>query len=128
MTSTPDDLHYAETHEWARLEDDGLVSVGISDHAQEALGDIVYVEVPEIGAHLSAGEQAGVVESVKAASDIYSPMQGEVVEVNENLEDQPETVNGSPYEDGWIFRLKPDANDFSHLLDAEAYIQQCEDE
>ncbi len=128
MTSTPDDLHYAETHEWARLEDDGLVSVGISDHAQEALGDIVYVEVPEVGAHLSAGEQAGVVESVKAASDIYSPLQGEVVEVNESLEDQPETVNGSPYEDGWIFRLKPDTSDFSHLLDAEAYLQQCEDE
>ena len=119
-------MKFSETHEWVKIEGN-IGTVGVTKHAQEELGDIVYVEVPEVGAALSAGEQAGVVESVKAASDIYSPVQGEVVEVNEALEEQPETVNGSPYEDGWIFRLKPDSQDFGHLLDAEAYAQQCEE-
>ncbi|MFK8018807.1 MAG: glycine cleavage system protein GcvH [Pseudomonadales bacterium] len=128
MTTTPDDLHYAETHEWARVEEDGLISVGISDHAQEALGDVVYVEPPEVGVVFAAGDQAGVVESVKAASDIYSPVAGEVVEVNESLEEQPELINGSAYEDGWIFRLRSDSPNFEHLQNAEAYINQCENE
>ncbi len=128
MTTTPDDLRYAETHEWARLEEDGLIAVGISDHAQEALGDVVYVELPEVGTVYAAGDQAGVVESVKAASDIYSPMAGEVAEVNELLEEQPETVNAGPYEDGWIFKLRVDSTDMSHLQSAADYIQQCEDE
>lgn len=128
MSTTPEELRYAETHEWARLEEDGLIAVGISDHAQESLGDIVYVELPEVGVSFAAGDQAGVVESVKAASDIYSPVSGEVVEINESLEEQPETVNGSPYEDGWFFKLKTDSADLSHLLDAEAYQQHCENE
>ena len=128
MTTTPDDLRYAETHEWARLEEDGLIAVGISDHAQEALGDVVYVELPDIGAVYAAGDQAAVVESVKAASDIYSPMAGEVVEVNEQLEDQPETVNAGPYEDGWIFKLRVESTNMDHLQDADSYIQQCENE
>lgn len=128
MTTTPEDLRYAESHEWARLEEDGLIAVGISDHAQEALGDVVYVELPEVGTVYSAGDQAGVVESVKAASDIYSPVAGEVAEVNELLEELPETVNASPYEDGWIFKLRVESTDMGHLNDADTYIQQCEDE
>lgn len=128
MSNTPAELRYAETHEWARLDDDGLVTVGISDHAQEALGDIVYVELPEIGTGYAVGDQTGAVESVKAASEIYSPVDGEVVAVNPALEDAPETVNGSPYEDGWFFKLKPESADLEHLLDAEAYQQQCDNE
>ncbi|MGI9296147.1 MAG: glycine cleavage system protein GcvH [Pseudomonadales bacterium] len=128
MAITPTELRYAATHEWARAEDDGSIAVGISDHAQESLGDVVYVELPEAGATVSAGDQAGVVESVKAASDIYSPVSGEVVEVNVALEESPETVNADPYEDGWLFRVKPTDDDLSHLLDAAAYDALCEDE
>jgi glycine cleavage system H protein len=100
-------LRYARSHEWARIEDDGTVTVGISDHAQEALGDVVFVELPDEGAELAAGDEAGVVESVKAASDIYAPIAGTVVAVNSELEDTPETVNSDPYQDGWFFRLQP---------------------
>ena len=96
MNATPSNLKYAASHEWARDEGDGIVTVGISDHAQESLGDVVYVELPEIGSSVSAGEEAGVVESVKAASDIYAPVSGEVVAINDVLEDAPETINGSP--------------------------------
>lgn len=128
MSNTPKELRYAETHEWARLDEDGLVAVGISFHAQEALGDIVYVELPEIGSAYAVGDQTGAVESVKAASEIYSPVDGEVVEVNSSLEDTPETVNTSPYEDGWFFKLKPESTDLEHLQDADAYQQQCENE
>lgn len=128
MSATPEELRYAETHEWARLDDDGLVSVGISDHAQESLGDIVYVELPEVGATFAAGDQAGVVESVKAASDVYCPVDGEVVAVNSALDEEPEAINTSPYEDGWFYKVRPDSADLSHLLDAETYAQQCEDE
>ncbi len=128
MAAIPDELRYAETHEWARLDEDGLVTVGISDHAQEALGDIVFVELPEPGAAFAAGDQFGVVESVKAASDIYAPVTGEVVEINEDIEEQPELVNANPYEDGWLIKLRPDSDDLSHLLDGEAYLQQCENE
>ncbi len=97
MSQTPAELKYASSHEWARLEEDGTVTVGISDHAQTALGDVVFVELPEVGASLAAGDEAGVVESVKAASDIYSPVGGEVIAVNEALEVAPETVNSDPY-------------------------------
>ncbi|MGI9285639.1 MAG: glycine cleavage system protein GcvH [Pseudomonadales bacterium] len=128
MAITPKELRYAATHEWARAEDDGSIAVGVSDHAQEALGDVVYVELPEPGATVSAGDQAGVVESVKAASDIYSPVNGEVIEVNVALEESPETVNADPYEDGWLFRIKPSDDDLSHLLDAAAYDALCEDD
>ena len=129
MSQTPSELKYASSHEWARLEEDGTVTVGITDHAQDALGDVVFVELPEMGASLDAGEEAGVVESVKAASDIYAPVGGEVIAVNSQLEDEPETVNADPYNDGWFYKLKPeDASELDNLLSAEAYQQQCEDE
>ena len=122
MNATPSNLKYAATHEWARDEGDGTVTVGISDHAQESLGDVVYVEQPEVGSTVTGGEEAGVVESVKAASDIYSPVSGEVIAVNELLEDAPETINGSPYDDGWFFKVKmSDPSEFEGLLDAAAY-------
>lgn len=121
MSNVPADLRYAASHEWARLEADGSVTVGISDHAQEALGDVVFVELPEVGANLTAGQQAGVVESVKAASDIYAPIAGEVFAVNDALSDNPELVNADPYAN-WFFKLKPSAvSDLEQLLDATAY-------
>jgi glycine cleavage system H protein len=126
MSDIPSDLRYAASHEWARLEADGSVSVGISDHAQEALGDVVYVELPEVGQQFSAGQQAGVVESVKAASDIYSPIAGEVVAVNEQLSVSPDTVNGEPYA-SWFFRLQPsDSSELDKLLDADGYKAACD--
>lgn len=122
MSNVPADLRFAESHEWARLEADGTVTVGISDHAQEALGDVVFVELPEVGKSLGAGDTAGVVESVKAASDIYAPVGGEVIAVNEALSDSPEQLNEQPYE-AWIFKLKPsDAEaDLAKLLDGAGY-------
>ncbi len=129
MSQTPSELKYARSHEWARLEADGSITVGISDHAQEALGDVVYVELPEAGAELGAGDEAGVVESVKAASDIYAPVSGEVLEVNPLLEDAPETVNSDPYVDGWLYRLQPsDGNELENLLSADDYELQCAEE
>ena len=118
----PAELKYVASHEWLRAEADGSVTVGVTHHAQELLGDIVFVELPEVGASLAAEDQAGVVESVKAASDVYSPIAGEVVAVNEGLPDAPETVNSDPYGDGWIFRIKP-ANpaDLDGLMNAEQY-------
>ncbi|MDX9873277.1 MAG: glycine cleavage system protein GcvH [Spongiibacteraceae bacterium] len=128
MSQTPNDLKYASSHEWARLEDDGTVTVGITDHAQNALGDVVYVELPELGAELAAGQEAGVVESVKAASDIYAPISGEVIAVNEALQDAPEKVNADPYHDGWFYRLRPvELGELDKLLDAEEYDEQCEE-
>ncbi|EGH72239.1 MULTISPECIES: glycine cleavage system protein GcvH [Pseudomonas] len=122
MSNIPAELRFAKSHEWARLESDGTVTVGISDHAQEALGDVVFVELPEIGTAVAAGDPASVVESVKAASDIYSPVAGEVIEVNTALGDAPESLNSDPY-GAWIFKLKPsDANgDLAKLLDANGY-------
>jgi len=121
MSSIPNDRRYAKSHEWALLEADGSVSVGISDHAQEALGDVVFVELPEVGKQLAAEQEAGVVESVKAASDIYAPIAGEVIAVNEALEGSPELLNSEPYQN-WIFRLKPtDSSELDQLLDAAAY-------
>ncbi|WP_122863751.1 glycine cleavage system protein GcvH [Pseudomonas viridiflava] len=122
MSNIPAELRFAESHEWARLEADGTVTVGISDHAQEALGDVVFVELPEIGKTFSAGDAAGVVESVKAASDIYSPVAGEVIAVNDDLQGTPEGLNNDPYA-SWIFKLKPvDATgDLAKLLDADGY-------
>jgi glycine cleavage system H protein len=129
MSQTPAELYYAASHEWSRLDDDGIVTVGISDFAQEALGDVVYVELPELEAEFVAGEEIAVVESVKAASDIYAPVAGTVVAVNGNLEDAPETVNQDPYGNGWFFKLKPlDAGQLDDLLSAEAYDAQCESE
>lgn len=129
MSEIPQELKYASTHEWARLEDDGTITVGISDHAQEALGDVVYVEHPEVGQQVAAAEEAGVVESVKAASDIYAPVGGTVIAVNEQLEDAPETVNEDPYGDGWFFRLEPvDVAQLEELLDGEGYAEVCEED
>ncbi|KAE9643926.1 glycine cleavage system protein GcvH [Pseudomonas sp. PB106] len=121
MSNIPAELRFAESHEWARLEADGTVTVGISDHAQEALGDVVFVELTEVGKVFAAQDQAGVVESVKAASDIYSPIGGEVIAVNEELGGSPELLNSDPY-GAWIFKLKPsDKAELDKLLDAAAY-------
>ncbi|CAI8794682.1 glycine cleavage system H protein [Pseudomonas sp. IT-P258] len=121
MSNIPADLRFAESHEWARLEADGTVTVGISDHAQEALGDVVFVELTEVGKVFSAGDQSGVVESVKAASDIYAPISGEVIAINEELGGSPELLNTDPY-GAWIFKLKPsDKADLDKLLDAAGY-------
>lgn len=128
MSDIPGDLKFRQSHEWARLQDDGLVRVGISDHAQELLGDLVYVELPEVGARLDAEVSAVVVESVKAASDIYPPVSGEVVAINDALDDQPELINADAYGEGWIFVLKPDAReDLDQLLDPDAYAASLED-
>ncbi len=128
MSDTPQELRYASTHEWARLED-GVVTVGISDHAQSALGDVVYVELPEIGQPVAAQEEAAVVESVKAASDIFAPVGGSVVATNSILEEAPETVNEDPYGDGWFFKIEPDDTaELDELLGAEAYAEACEAE
>lgn len=122
MSNIPAELRYAKSHEWLRAESDGTVTVGITDYAQNSLGDITYVQVPKVGAVLKAGETFGVVESVKAASDLYAPVAGTVVAVNAQLESAPETVNHAPYGDGWMLKLKPaDGADAAALLDAGAY-------
>ena len=122
MSEIPGDLKFLKSHEWARVEDDGLVRVGISDHAQGQLGDLVYVELPEVGSAVKAGTGAAVVESVKAASDIYAPVSGEVVEVNEALSKSPELINSAPYEGGWICKIKiTDKAELAKLLDAGSY-------
>ena len=129
MSETPSELKYLATHEWARLEEDGSVTVGITDHAQDALGDVVYVELPELDQEISSGDEAGVVESVKAASDIYTPISGTVIAVNEALDDEPEKVNQDPYGDGWFFKVEPtNAGELEDMLDADAYQEVCEEE
>jgi glycine cleavage system H protein len=129
MTDLPGDLMYTNDHEWLRREDDGSVTIGITDHAQAALGDLVYVELPEVGQELDSGGDMAVVESVKAASDVYAPIAGEVIAVNEELGDDPEKINADPYGDGWIVRMQPSEeidesallapNDYQTLLDEE---------
>lgn len=122
MSNIPVELKYAKSHEWVRTNDDGSVTVGISDSAQDQLGDMVFIEAPEVGMTVTAGEACAVVESVKAASDVYAPVGGEIVEVNENLAGSPETVNTDAYGDGWIFRMEPsDATELAALMDADAY-------
>lgn len=121
MSNLPANLRYAESHEWVLDNQDGTVTVGITDHAQQALGDVVFVELPEVGTALSKGQEFGVIESVKAASDLYSPVIGEVIEVNDTLEDSPETVNEAPYEGGWIMKVRLDSDSLEGLLDADAY-------
>ncbi len=126
MSECPAELVYAETHEWARLDEDGNVLVGISDYAQDQLGDVVYVELPELDRSVGAAEEAGVVESVKAASDLYAPVTGTVVAVNDALEDAPELVNQDPYGDGWLFTIEPaDESELDDLMDAETYADFC---
>ena len=122
MSKTPNELRYTKSHEWARREADGSITVGITDHAQSLLGDMVFVELPKPGADLAAGKECGVVESVKAASDLYAPLSGKVVAVNEAVSDAPETINKDAYGAGWMLRLQPaSAGDFDKLLDARAY-------
>lgn len=122
MSEIPSDLRYRDSHEWVRVEDNGTIVVGVSDHAQAALGDMVFVELPEPGMSYEQGEACAVVESVKAASDIYAPVAGEVIEANASLEDAPELVNSAPYGDGWLFKMIPsDATQIDGLLAAEAY-------
>ena len=129
MSNIPSELKYVDSHEWIRVESDGTAVIGVTYHAQDLLGDVVFVELPEVGAEVSAGEESGVVESVKAASDIYAPLSGEVVAINEELEDSPELVNSDPYGDGWFFKLKlTDTDELEALLSDEDYAAQCESE
>ncbi len=124
MADIPSHMKFLKSHEWVEVLDDGTARVGITDHAQELLGDMVYVELPEVGQALSTGEECAVVESVKAASDVYSPLSGEVVEVNEELADTPDLVNHHPYGDGWLFRIKiEESAELDELLDADAYAE-----
>ena len=128
MSEIPAECRFLATHEWARLEEDGTVTVGITDYAQNALGDVVFVELPEAGQQIAGGEEAGVVESVKAASDIYSPVTGSVIAVNSALDDEPEKVNVDPYGEGWFFKLEPsDPGELEDLLDAEGYQEVCDE-
>lgn len=129
MSNIPTELRYLPSHEWIRVEDDGTAVIGITDHAQDALGDLVFVETPELGAGVAAGDEAGVVESVKAASDIYAPVSGEIVAANEALEDTPELVNQDPYGEGWMFRIKMNnTEDLDETLTADEYQNMLEDE
>jgi len=124
MSDVPESLKYTETHEWVRQEEDGTVTVGITDHAQHLLGDLVFVELPEVGRAVSSNEEFAVVESVKAATDVYSPVTGEVLEVNEALQDTPELINGDAYGEGWMVRIRPedpDPESWEGLMDAAAY-------
>ncbi len=127
MSEVPTELKYTSSHEWLRVEDDGLITVGISDHAQELLGDLVFVELPEVGIDYVAGDECCVVESVKAASDVYMPVSGEIVAINETLSDEPEMINSSPYDNGWLFKVKPSANELADMMDADAYQTEIED-
>src|SRR5690554_484409 len=123
MSDTPSELRYASSHEWSRQEADGSITVGITNHAQDALGDVVFVELPEVGRQLSAGDECAVVESVKAASDIYAPVGGEVIAINEALADSPELLNEDPYGEAWLFKVQPtDSSELDKLLDAEGYL------
>lgn len=128
MSQSPAELRYVSSHEWVRVEEDGTATIGITNHAQEALGDVVFVELPEVGGQLGAGDEAGVVESVKAASDIYAPIGGEIIAINENLEDNPDVINEDPYGDGWFFKMRlDDAASVDDLLTAEQYDASCDD-
>lgn len=127
MSEVNPNCRYADSHEWVNVEGN-IATVGISDHAQGLLGDLVYVELPELDAEVSRGEDAGVVESVKAASDVYAPVSGKIIEVNEDLEDNPELVNSSPYESGWLYRIElDDANEVNSLMSAEEYETHIEE-
>ena len=129
MSDNPEELKYVETHEWVREDGDGSILVGITDFAQSALGDVVYVELPEVDSEVDMGDEVAVVESVKAASDIYAPLSGRITEVNESLEGNPELVNADPYREGWFFRLKlRDVEELSSLMDSESYSELCDNQ
>lgn len=122
MSNIPAELKYVASHEWLRMEDDGTITVGITDHAQDLLGDIVFIELPEVGDTVAVDDEIAVVESVKAASDVYAPITGEIVAINDSLEDEPEIVNSDPYGDGWFFKIRPDnADDYDELMSADEY-------
>jgi len=124
MSEIPADLKYIETHQWVRVSDDGTATVGITDFAQKQLGDVVYIGVPDVSTTVNGGEEAGVAESVKSASDVFSPVTGEVIEVNESLEDEPEKVNEDPYGDGWLYKVRlEDAGELDGLMDSAAYAE-----
>ncbi|MAA64149.1 MAG: glycine cleavage system protein H [Alteromonadaceae bacterium] len=128
MSQIPADLKYIETHQWVRVADDGTATVGVTDFAQDQLGDVVFVELPELGATVTGGEEAGVAESVKSASDVFSPVTGEVIEINESLEDEPEKLNEDPYGEGWLFRVRlSDAGEIDGLMEADAYADMVAD-
>lgn len=128
MSELPGDLRYTSEHEWLRQEEDGTVTIGITDHAQSALGDLVYVELPEVGQEVDAGGEMAVVESVKAASDVYAPIGGEVVAVNEDLADDPEKINADPYGDGWIVRVQPSGDGETMSPDEyQAFLDELDD-
>jgi glycine cleavage system H protein len=129
MSNIPNELRYATTHEWIRPEGNGVYTVGITEHAQDLLGDMVFVDLPDVGDAVSQADDCAVAESVKAASDVYAPLTGEVVEINEQLEDSPELVNSDPYGDGWLFKVKAeDETEVEALLDAEAYSHSIDEE
>ncbi|WP_137166195.1 glycine cleavage system protein GcvH [Salinimonas lutimaris] len=129
MSNIPTDLRYAATHEWVRPEGDGVFTVGISEHAQELLGDMVFVDLPDVGDQVSTGDDVAVAESVKAASDVYTPLTGEIIAVNETLEESPELVNSDSYGDGWLFKIKADdPSEVENLLDAEGYEASIDEE
>ena len=128
MTDIPKDIIYLKSHEWARIENDNSITIGITDYAQDQLGDIVFIELPELGRTLVRGEEVAIVESVKAASDIYTPISGEVVMINEKIIESPEIVNISPYEEGWFYKMKPsNREELDNLLSPEEYKKLCED-
>ena len=128
MSEIPSELRYTQSHEWVRQEDDGSVTIGITDHAQGLLGDLVFVELPEVGSDLSAGEACCVVESVKAASDVYMPIGGEILAVNEALLDAPEMINDAAFDDGWLFKAQPSAEqELDNLMDADAYQEEIDE-
>ena len=127
MSELPGDLRYTSEHEWLRKEEDGSVTIGITDHAQSALGDLVFVELPDIGQDLEAGGEMAVVESVKAASDVYAPVSGTVLEVNNALADDPEKINADPYGEGWIVRMQPSDDDMADTMDPDAYQELLDD-
>ena len=129
MSEIPSELKYTKSHEWVRNEDDGTVTIGITDHAQELLGDLVFVELPEVGTEMQAEDAACVVESVKAASDVYMPISGEVVAVNDSLADAPETINDSPYDDGWLIKVKlSNPDELEDLMDSDTYEAETAEE
>ncbi|MCL2898268.1 glycine cleavage system protein GcvH [Brenneria tiliae] len=129
MSDVPAELKYTASHEWVLSEGEGVYSVGITDHAQELLGDMVFIDLPEVGTIVAAGDDCAVAESVKAASDIYAPISGEIIDVNDELENAPELVNSAPYTDGWLFRIRSsDESDLDELLDAEGYQATLEED
>jgi glycine cleavage system H protein len=129
MRKIPKELRYTRTHEWVRFEEDGFLVIGITEHAQSQLGELVFVDLPDIGILVHASDEVAVIESVKAASDVYSPVSGKIVEINEELEESPSLVNSDPYHDGWLFKIDPsDTEELNELLDEDAYAEFLEED